>query len=374
MKTNPDTIGALENETWSSSRIKDLTMSKIQSSTDRAEVQRSPRYFTKRFVLAAIVVVILTFSGIALATFVNLDLGKVFNSFFSNPAADHKIDVGHTVSGGGLEVTLLSAFCGSNRAYMMIEVKDIESRRLSDSMAVVSSDIQRLGVYRVVYDDVENKAIVILSIESVPEVREGDVISFEIDAMFSSFVGELEGIDFDFENYDHAAWMMYFQGNRYEHTIVGPWQMSFVVSAEIHPVYITAVPADSQYLAKLEIECSPMATTIIMYSPRSREMGGDVLDPKDVHLHSSDTEAIAAWNRYVAELDSYTYSMMSYVSSFGEPFLTLKDGSIIALESITSSFGEGGGEAMYYGDYFDIGELYSITFCGEVYVFDSAAD
>ena len=373
MKTTQEAIDALENETWSTSRIKELTISKIQRSTERVEVRRSPRRFTKRLALAAVAVVLLAFSGIALASFVNLDLGRVFNSFFSNPAADHKIDVGHTVSGGGLEVTLLSAFCGSNRAYMMVEVKDIEGKRLSDSIAAFSHNTRRLGVYRVVYDDVENKAIVILSLESVPEVREGDVISFEIDAFFSNFVGELEYVDFDFDNYDEAAWMMYFQGNRYEHTIVGPWQMSFVVNAEIHPKSITAVPADSLYLAKVEIECSPMATTIYMYSPRSRAVGGDLIDPKDVYLHSSDTEAIDAWNRYISEVNSYTYSMMNYVHSFGEPYLTLKDGSIISLVSITSSFGDGGGEATYYGDYFDIENLFSITFCAETYIFSSAA-
>ena len=51
----------------------------------------------------------------------------------------------------------------------------------------------------------------------------------------------------------------------------------------------------------------------------------------------------------------------------------LKDGSIISLAQVRSSHGAGGGQATYFGDYFDIGDLHSITFCGETYVFDKAA-
>ena len=323
--------------------------------------------------LSLALVILISFSGLAFAAYKNLDLGKVFNSFFNNPSVVQRIDVGHTAVAGGLEVTLLSAICDSNRAYMMVEVKDIEGNRLSDSMITLSLNNNRIGVERVVYDDVEKKATMILSMELISGVSEGDIVHFGIDAIFSDFLGELEYVDFDFENNDQAAWLMYFNGNRYEHTIHGPWQMSFTVNAQIPPKTISVTPTDSPYLAKLDIRCSPMATTISVYSHRSREVGGDLIDPGDVFLDSRDTEAIDAWNRYVEETDAYLFSMVDYIGSFGDPYLTLRDGSTITLSLINNFHGAGGGEDNYYGDYFDIEELYSITFCGEEYVFDSAA-
>ena len=110
-----------------------------------------------------------------------------------------------------------------------------------------------------------------------------------------------------------------------------------------------------------------------MYSPRSRVVGGDATDPGDVYLDSSDTEAVDAWNDYVADMDAYTKNMMDYVLSFGEPYLTLNDGSTIILVPNTGhsyGFGAGEGNAIYIGDYFDMGELHSITFCGDEYIFE----
>ena len=314
-------------------------------------------------------VILFSFTGLAFAAYTNLDLGRIFNSFFNNPSVDQRIDVGHSVIESGLEVTLLSAICDSNRAYMMVEIKDTEGKRLSDSMIAVSIHRAGIGLEKVVYDDVENKATMILSMDLASGVSEGDVVHFEIDAIFSNFQGELEYIDFDFENNDHAAWVMYFCGNRYEHTILGPWEMNFTVNAQIPPKTISVSPTDSPYLAKLDIECSPMATIVSVISHRSREVGGDLIDPKDVFLNAEDTEAIDAWNRYIEEIDAYMFSMVDYIKSFGEPYLTLNDGSIISLALVGNSYGAGGGQATYFGDYFDIEELYSITFCGEEYIF-----
>jgi len=320
--------------------------------------------------LSLVVVILLSFSGLAFAAYTNLDLGRIFNSFFNNPSVEQRIDVGHTAIEGGLEVTLLSAICDSNRAYMMVEIKDTEGKRLSDSMIAVSLHRAGIGLEKVIFDDVENKATMILSMDIASRFSEGDVIHFEIDAIFSNFLGELEYIDFDFENNDYAAWIMYFCGNRYEYTILGPWEMSFTVNAQIPPKSISVNPADSPYLAKLDIECSQITTTINIITHRSRAVGGDLIDPKDVFLDAGDTEAIDAWTRYVEEIDAYMFSMTDYIGSFGEPYLTLNDGSIITLTGIGSSYGADGGQASYLGDYFDIGDLYSITFCGEMYVFD----
>ena len=319
--------------------------------------------------LSATVVLVAYISGLGFARFGNLDLGSIFNSFFNNSTTEHRIDVGHSASENGLEVTLLSVFSDSHRAYMMVELKDIEGERLSDSMVVLPHDNERIGVERVIFDDAENKATMILSMDSARGFSEGDVISLQIDAVFSNFVGELENIDFDFEKDDYVAWLMYFQGNRYEHTILGPWELRFTVSAVIPSKKITATPTGSQYLAMLEIECSPMETTITVYSPRSRAVGGDVIDPADVHLDSTDTVAIDAWNSYVFELNAYMRSMMDYIDSFGEPYLTLKDGSVIHLAMTFRGFGDGSGQVTYFGDYFDVQELHSITFCGVAYVF-----
>ena len=323
--------------------------------------------------LSLVLVILVFLSGVALAAYTNLDLGRIFESFFNNPSVEQRIDVGQTVIEGGLELTLLSAIYDNDRAYIMVDVKDIENKRLSDSMIAVSFHRAGIGLEKVIYDDVENKATMILSMDLTSDVSEGDVIHFEIDAIFSNFLSELEYIDFDFENNDYEAWLMYFCGNRYEYTILGPWELGFTVNAQIPPKSISVSPTDSPYLAKLDIECSSITTTIDICSHRSREVGGDLIDPKDVFLDSRDSEAFDAWNRYVEEIDAYTFSMLDYIDSFGDPHLTLKDGSIISLTGIRSSFGADGGQAMYFGDYFEIRELYSITFCGEVYVFDKAA-
>ena len=324
--------------------------------------------------LSFAMVILVSFSGLAFAAYTNLDLGRIFNSFFNNPTVDQRMDVGQTVIENGLEVTLLSAICDSNRAYIMVEVKDIEGKRLSDSIVALSLNGGGLGAEKVVYDDTENKATMILSKDLVSSVSEGDVVNIKIDAIFSKFIGELEYIDFDFNNYEYEDWIMYFNGKRYEYTILGPWEMNFTVNAQIPPKTISVSLTDSPYLAKLDIGCSPMATTISIISHRSREVGGDLIDPGDVILDSNDTEAVDAWNRYVEEADAYLFSMVDFIDSFGEPQLTLKDGSIISLTLIRNSYGADGGQATYFGDYFDIGELYSITFCGEVYVFDKAAN
>jgi len=363
---------ALVNENWSSDRIKELTLGKIHSSTVYAKPRALPRSFAKRFAIAAVVTVLIAFSGLAFATYSNRDLGNIFNTFFNNPSVDHKIDIEQTVSAGGLEITLLSAFCDSNRAYMMVEIKDIEGDRLSDTMVVVSQFSGGLGVERVVYDDSEDKATMILSQEFPSGISKSEVINIKIAAVFSDFIGELEYVDFDFENYDDMDWLMYFNGNRYEHTILGPWEMSFTVNAELSSKTLAAVPADSPYLAKIEISCSPMSTTIDMHSHRL--VNGELIDPGTVILQSDDTEAIAAWQRYVDELDAYTLGMRDYIDSFGAPYLTFKDGSTaILLVLYKAAYGCGDGQAIYSGDYFDIEQLHSITFCGEEYIFDSVA-
>ena len=102
-------------------------------------------------------------------------------------------------------------------------------------------------------------------------------------------------------------------------------------------------------------------------------MGSDVIDPGDVFLDAEHPDEIEAWQRYVDELDAYSNNMRDYIDSFGEPYMTLKDGSIISLVPIGLASGEGGRVCFVFHTYFDIGELYSITFCGEAYIFDSAA-
>ena len=85
-----------------------------------------------------------------------------------------------------------------------------------------------------------------------------------------------------------------------------------------------------------------------------------MIDPGDVFLDVEHPDEIEAWQRYVDELDTYTNNLRDYIDSFGEPYMTLKDGSIISLVPIGLAFGGGGGYASYSSTYFDIGELYSI--------------
>ena len=158
--------------------IKNLFMQKIKK-------KRNPG---KRITLvAAVVAVVVTISGLALAVFTNYDLGRYFNSLFHNPAADeYKIESWQTINAGGLEITLLSAFNDNYNVYMLLEIKDTEAGRLSESMAAYAENVENLFTNAVAYNEETDSVIMILNLVHYTDVNIGDLIEIHIDSILSS--------------------------------------------------------------------------------------------------------------------------------------------------------------------------------------------
>jgi len=269
-------------------------------------------------VIAAIVAIFLALSSLALAAFTTLDFGRIFNSFFNNPAAEAvRIDVGQTIVSDGFEITLLSAFVDNNKAYMMVEMRDIEDKRLSNNMMAVAENVEGLGSEVVLYDETESVATMILSLFLAGPVNEGDTITIPI----SSILSEI--------SYSES-------GRQIENVITGSWEFSFVVITEMPERNITVIPVNETYFTKLEIECSPMTTTILKHVNSNVQIG----------------------------------KMIEFIDSFGYPYLKLTNDEIIILEPTGSIFDEDLGWSGYASEHFDINILHSITFCGEEYIFE----
>ena len=270
---------------------------------------------SKRLLLvAAVAAVVIALSGIVLATFTDYSFGRIFNSFFNNQAAEeYRIEGSQSVYASGLEISMLSAFVDNNNAYILIEIRDVEGNRLSDSVVALAENVEGLASEVVQYDEAENTVTMVLTLFLAGPIDEGDIISFPIGAILTE--PRHLGVN--------------------ENAILGLWEISFVVSTEIPTKNITVVPADSPFLTELEIECTPMTTTILKQLQSAVQVG-DVVD---------------------------------YIDSFGNPFLTLNDGSVITLEPTGSIFDSDIGWGGYASVFFDIDRLYSITFCGEEYIF-----
>ena len=456
--------GAVTNEVWSSDRIKDLTMSKIHNSETHADRYESRGIMRRFAIVAAAAVLALALATTALAVSGIIDLGKIYNSFFNNPSAVNKIEVGQSIKKNGMEITLLSAFTDGNKAHALLELRDFEGKRLSDSVKVLSKG-SGYDVYSgaAVYDDADNKVTLALTMVLHQSAGIGDRLELDIDAILSGInsidceplgldiaayannsetisldewndnvsggvkmpgtmghtgdedpgieqllkTDELEfsipGIDwavitnigvidsrlhlqykrtaayngdynvgyfslldasgtaiyscfdicmngysemvFDIGGLDLTTLRLAVSGSRIDNVVLGPWNMSFVVNQETPKKSISVIPSDSPYFKKLEIICSPLATSVQMLSDEWQESDGDIFE--------------------------YFQMVREYFSGFGAPYLTLKDGSTVILEMQSSMLDSMGGFDEYESIYFDIEELYSITFCGEEYLFNS---
>ena len=274
---------------------------------------KSRRSGKRVLLVAAVAVIIVAFSGVALATATGFDFGRIFDSFFNNPASgEHRIYGGQAVNAGGLEMTLLSAFVDSNTAYMLIEIRDVEGSRLSDGITALSENVEGLGSDVIYYDGDENKVTMVLTLFLAGPISEGDTLSFPISAILTDPV--YLGIN--------------------ENAIIGPWEMNFTVGTEMPTKSLTVLPADSPFFARLEFECTPMTTTVLKSLHGSVQVG----------------------------------ELVDYIESFGDPFLTLIDGRVIILEPTGSIFDSDIGWSGYASEFFNIEHLRSITFCGEEFV------
>jgi hypothetical protein len=104
-----------------------------------------------------------------------------------------------------------------------------------------------------------------------------------------------------------------------------------------------------------------------MSSHNFERVGWDAMTRPDEFIGKSDLEIMEMQDAYSREMMTW---FMTYKTA-DPPYLTLDDGTAIALEDADSGmmFDYFGGSADYVSEYFDIGQLHSITFCGEEYIF-----
>jgi len=178
-----------------SDNIKKLFMEKTTVSHETGK-----RIVGKRVLLAAaIAAVVVALSGIVLAVYTGFDLGRLFNSLFNNPATEeYRIDVGQTEATGDLEITVVSAYVDGSKIYAMLEISDPVGNRLSDSMRILNNNLLGLFTSAVSYDEVENKAALVVTLYMAGPVELGSQIDFSIDAILSGieYISH-QPIDFD---------------------------------------------------------------------------------------------------------------------------------------------------------------------------------
>jgi len=170
--------------------------------------KKAIRHKASRRVLlaAAIAVAIISLSGIALAVSSGFDFGSFYNSLFNNPDVEEKLEIGQTAVSSGLEITLLSAVVDRYQAYVTIEIKDVESDRLSDSMSILnesfSSGIHQIITGPVTYDESEKRATLPLTVLYGYNIAELGTADLFIDAIQSIKIrAEHEVLDFDLATY-----------------------------------------------------------------------------------------------------------------------------------------------------------------------------
>ena len=139
--------------------------------------------------IAAAIILCVVLCGAALAATGIIDFGRFYNSLFNNPDAKGEIEIAQTSVSNGLEITLLSAFADGYTAYYNIEIRDIEGARVSDSISVLNESftdgIHNISTGPVVYDDVEKKATLVLTVQYGYDIAELGTASLNIDTIMS---------------------------------------------------------------------------------------------------------------------------------------------------------------------------------------------
>lgn len=217
---------------------------------------------------------------------------------------------------------MLAAYTDGDQVHMMLELKDLEGKRLSDGISVFhddSYDIYTIFTGAVEFDEAENRATAALTIWLAKPVEEGDLLSIDIDAILS--------------------------GSSMENAISGPWNLSFKVDTKASKKTLSAYPADSPYYERFDIVCTPIYTEITV---------------KTVS--------------FTGDYEEFIDDALTYFCGFETPTLVLEDGSVVTLLTSAIMF-EGGadevnGSADYESPYFEIDQLKSITVCGEEFYFD----
>jgi len=132
-----------------------------------------------------------------------------------------------------------------------------------------------------------------------------------------------------------------FNGVMADSVIDGSWDLTFPITARAERKQFLIELQDSLYFRWATIQISPMFTSIS-------------LSPKGENDVAATRESLQR--------------MIDYTDSFDTPFITLTDGSKIALSLRDSMFGPEGGSFDLTSLYFDISQLYSITVLGVEYI------
>jgi len=161
-------------------------------------------------------------------------------------------------------------------------------------------------------------------------------------------IGEYRGRDAYIGDNTLDSLHMATYGNDYEHTITGPWELSFTVESEVPKKRLTVNPTDMPYIAQLDITCSPMSTQI------SVTFSEDFTNDPDSPNAAQEFE-----------------QLMAYMQS--DRYLTLADGTRIELttgDSMTMPHNPGDMYSSFRSAYYSVEDLRSITYYGKTFVFD----
>jgi hypothetical protein len=267
-------------------------------------------------------------------------IGRIYDSFFSDPSEKDAIEVGQSAVNNGIEVALLSAYTDGQKVYAMIELTDTTGNRLSDSIEVRNNSFDYsyylLNLGTTVYDGDANKARLGVTLNLFSKVSLGDVIALKIDEIVSMANGE-------------------------EQSIAGPWSISFAVGKVITERSLYAPVPNSPYYGSIEVSCSPLRTSVILYNNDSEK---EAAEQRENEQYATVDEAL-----------EWVKGRAAYIDSFGAPYLTLDDGRTIELMLGGSGWSSDKySTAMGFdGEYFDIGSLRSLTILGEVYYFEDVS-
>lgn len=192
-------------------RVKELTMNKIANST--SYMPRENRRLKPLLALIAATVLLAALCGAAYATNI-FGLGRIFDSFFNNQAAENRIEVGQSVEHNGIEITLLSAFTDGDIVYALVEIRDIEGKRLSETVRVLNNSFTYsyhiLNMGGTEYNDEENRVTLTLTLPLKQPVSIGEMFTLEIDEIVSGIMWvDSEVIDFDIASHVHSGETVY---------------------------------------------------------------------------------------------------------------------------------------------------------------------
>jgi len=150
-------------------------------------------------VIAAASLMVVSFSAFAASGF-NFD--RLFGSFFNNPNAQNKIQIGQAVEKDGLEITLVSAFVDnaaeSAEVLALVELRDTTGRQLSADVTLSCSGHQYAFVGGAQYDAAQNKVTLALIIPFNNLIKVGQRVALDLDALaFDRSDVDGQALDFD---------------------------------------------------------------------------------------------------------------------------------------------------------------------------------